>query len=834
MFRKTPRNRRPVTATVLSLLVFVIVLPFAVKAEENLPTPPEPLEPLTEQEVLRIGERIAGLESKDLEDREKAEKTLQAFGLRALPLLWKALCEATDPEFVRRLRRLVQPLAWFDVDRSLWRPVSFQVKDQPLRQAVKELGLTEDRSAMLVHLLGPAADKRLTLKVKDMPGNSALNCIMRLAGLDPVSVRAVDVRDRSYDVADTGLTAESFVYLLKNDERFKYRGTDAKAHQGRLRVIHDEGTQRAVQAMLAHFRKNKDQLYVEAFPADRRWQDAIRKELNQKVSYKFVNKRLDKAIALLQERTDAPLLIAPNFRSPGAVPVSLECTDTSLKSVINRLAKRVHMSCVVRDHAVWIIKGKRALPPPKDTFTAVYNLAFFNPHPSCRITAVDFADLIQRHVASQSWDPNSKTSIKVAGNRLLVSQTPEVHDQVLAFVKRFRDYFAQIKRLEPDDRPPAAPLPPGRMPVCRGWGTPKPSPLQAGMRKRLQATTASCDLVRKPHDEVLAWLSSQSTVNIVIDPWVADAGAAKLPITLRLANVSMENTLRWVLRLAGLDSALRSTGVFVSLPKWTRGTATHKVLHIYYCRDLMGGIGIPKLAQILRDWSPVRDFDEDTTYVKERCGLLYVMHRPEVHEKIQFLLEAFRQPNARQRAKGDAPVDLLGVLAQRSDWEENRAIRAKLNEKVTLSVKEAAVHEVVQQLRLKTGASIVVDPMVFKRGPPPLTLSVRDQTLEETLRMIAVQTGIDFVIRDQAVFLSLDTAPTRHMSLSMFDVSELLDKDTSPEALVARLQAAVEPGKWKAPAWLGIHCGKLLVHHSPDRGDKVRAWIAAQRPRPSK
>ncbi|MHC4916981.1 MAG: hypothetical protein ACYTGB_15985 [Planctomycetota bacterium] len=181
-------------------------------------------------------------------------------------------------------------------------------------------------------------------------------------------------------------------------------------------------------------------------------------------------------------------------------------------------------------------------------------------------------------------------------------------------------------------------------------------------------------------EECINYLRGLTDANIITDTKAFAAGGVdpKTPITLRLSNTKLGLALKWILRMAKLDYAMKNGAIFISTPQNLQGELAQK---IYDVRDLTfqiqnfpgpvlglsggggggGGPGVviapPPPAEIV-DVNTLQDMIKrvirpnswgvNNTSISENGGKLIVVHQPEVHTQISQLLEDFRKSQTLQ------------------------------------------------------------------------------------------------------------------------------------------------------------------------------------------
>lgn len=245
------------------------------------------------------------------------------------------------------------------------------------------------------------------------------------------------------------------------------------------------------------------------------------------------------------------------------------------------------------------------------------------------------------------------------------------------------------------------------------------------IRRKLQERV-SFEFVETPLSEAVQFLQNLTKVNMILDPQAIEE-IGDVPITLRVTRMSLDLALGWILRLAGLQYALKDNAVFISRPENLAGDVQ---LKIYDVRDLtmkiqhfsgpdfaievggsggMGGGGTAtsmitmimeegeetvtaaSLADMImarvkpEEWSP-----ELGTSIEESGGKLVVMQRPEVHRLIDKLLSSLRATQKLQ-----VTIDCRILLVRQGFFEEIGYEWSGLESSGLMGTGAGAGHEVV-------------------------------------------------------------------------------------------------------------------------------------------
>jgi len=194
------------------------------------------------------------------------------------------------------------------------------------------------------------------------------------------------------------------------------------------------------------------------------WKKDIKKKLQRKVTFEFVDTPLEEAIAFLRSLTNVTMIVDPKVVQGGALPISLRVTDMSLDLALEWLLKLADLDYALKDNAIFISKKQTLV---EDVELRIYDVsdltqtipdfpgpdfqlttagddgggAGANPFvaaPAPTVTVQSIADMIRNRVKPDSWDPNLGTSIEERAGRLVVMQRPEIHALIDQLLSNFR------------------------------------------------------------------------------------------------------------------------------------------------------------------------------------------------------------------------------------------------------------------------------------------------------------------------------------------------------------------------------------------------------------
>jgi len=200
------------------------------------------------------------------------------------------------------------------------------------------------------------------------------------------------------------------------------------------------------------------------------WKADIRKKLQRKVTFEFVDTPLDEAISFLRSLANVTMIVDPKVLAGGAPTINLRVTDMSLDLALEWILKLADLEYALRDNAIFISKPQNLtesvelriydvsdltqniqdFPGPDFQISVVGDQAAgggqggaagatpFVQAPKVAPTLTNIADMIRNRVKPESWDPALGTSIEERGGKLVVMQRPEIHALIEQLLSNFR------------------------------------------------------------------------------------------------------------------------------------------------------------------------------------------------------------------------------------------------------------------------------------------------------------------------------------------------------------------------------------------------------------
>ncbi|MBE7462432.1 MAG: hypothetical protein HS116_02960 [Planctomycetes bacterium] len=215
--------------------------------------------------------------------------------------------------------------------------------------------------------------------------------------------------------------------------------------------------------------RRPDRMAIGKTKVDEQWKQDIKKKLQRKVSFEFVDTPLDEAITFLRSLTNVTMIVDPKVLEGGAAPINLRVTDMTLELALEWILRLAELDYALKDNAVFISKRTSLV---EDVELRIYDVSdltqtvpdfpgpdfqlvtvgddpsggggggpinpFMAPTATAALTPQTIADMIRNRVQPDSWDPNQGTSIEERAGKLVVMQRPEIHALVNHLLSNFR------------------------------------------------------------------------------------------------------------------------------------------------------------------------------------------------------------------------------------------------------------------------------------------------------------------------------------------------------------------------------------------------------------
>ncbi|HYF50952.1 MAG TPA: hypothetical protein VEJ63_16170 [Planctomycetota bacterium] len=780
--------------------VFALSLCLAAAAEESF----------DDDRLLKL---VGELASDEFNVRQEAEAALSKAPFESFDTLITLYTKSKDAEVRERLRKVLTQVSFRLCETNRGKKVTINADKQPAREVLasvaKQLGYEPGAFDFLRPTLG---DRVFTIQVKEMEDRHIMRWMLRLCGIEPRLEWKGE--ERAYELKDLPLKPEEMHRIIKE----RWLAAELNDKEGSialdgttLKVTVSLDAHRQLGLMLSQLREQKDARIVHVKPEGLPLRDAMLQMMRDKrVSFEFIEKSLEDAVAFIQKETGVPLIIDPRIAAGGGNPeINLRVTDMTADLALEWVLKLADLQLSYQDQAMVITKAQID-PTPREFL--IIDATEWTKVPGQNISATNIADMLRNRVRPETWDAALGTFIEESDNKLIIAQIPEVASAVLELLDIFGDYLKMVRKVEPDGKPSATPLKPedvpfyrkSAIPVVRKGETPedRDRSWEKDLREKL-AKPIALEVQDAELSDVAATISKLAGIDVILDPKIVAEGAHKTPITLRVKHMRADFVLKWVMRLSDLEFDLRSKVVFISK---RANLASYVELEIFYVRDLKAVFEATDLQTIIKDKLMPAEFADPCTSIEESNGVLVVMQVPEVQARIQKLLTWLRQ-------HPDEKAMMLHRVAELID--EHPELKKKLEKKISFTFEDTPLASALSTLQDKLDASIVLDPRVAAGNPPPVTLKVTDMPGHEALDWFLRMCETRYKFIDGAIFVSkADTLLNVECGVysvagikghTLTEVADLIHKKVDPKSWDAGLGASIEE-----------RAGKLVIMQTPE------------------
>lgn len=405
--------------------------------------------------------------------------------------------------------------------------------------------------------------------------------------------------------------------------------------------------------------------------------------------------------------------------------------------------------------------------------------------------------------------------------------------------------------------------------ICWGWATLDTSPQlsaqepakksadkpavvdswQAQIEAALQKPVTA-EFMESPLADIVAFLKTQSGILILLDQKALDnAGIAPdVPVTCKLADISLRSVLHHIFRDLGCQFVLRDGALVI-----TTNEEAEKLLReeVYDVTDLERPAGAAELARCDGDalidaitstlapqsWSAVGGPGSIECF----RGRLVVSQQPEICGQIGLWLAAYRQAKQLARAGVDKVPPLVSVLSQPEDPAATEVYRA-LDKEIAWEFRETPLEDLVAQLRQVAKINIAIDKRALDScgvgTDTPVTFEAKPLKLRFALRHILSRLGLDVCVRDQVLLVTSCEESEKELVIEAYPVADLLGhsdgadlfgnprRPATIEQLEELLTTKIASQTWSAVGGPGsvAHCGLidvLVISQSPQVHEQV-------------
>ncbi|MHC5054290.1 MAG: STN domain-containing protein [Planctomycetota bacterium] len=508
----------------------------------------------------------------------------------------------------------------------------------------------------------------------------------------------------------------------------------------------------------------------------------MRRKLERKVSFEFVDTPLTEAIAFCQILTKVSMVIGPDAaEAKGTMPITLKVTNESLGAALRRILAVAGLDYAFAGRAIYV-------STPEGVAAAMREEA--------QVRLVERG--IEERAARDGWEPALR---KILSRKVTTELVDTPFTEAVLFLQTLFETTITIDAAVPEEKrrasvtlkAPSRQFAVALRQICDAVGLDysvvgraivitMPEPEWAReFRAKLERRKVSFEFKDTPLTEAVAFLQILTKVSVIVDPVAARKNGAT-PVTLNVTNERLDVALRRVLVPAGLDWTLVGHAVFISTPARVeaerraeaarRGAAVpererevramlrdRRVSFVFIdtplgeCVDFLGPLGkvdmvVEREVDQDRGADPITfaaadmPFDEALGWTCRLAGLDWTLTDRGVLVSTPERVAELRRRAAAARGEAEEPK-----------WA--REIRRKLERKVSFDFRDTPLREAFTFLQTLTAVTVIVDPEGAQgEAERPITLKVTNEPLGVALRRILALAGLDYALVGRAVLVS--------------------------------------------------------------------------------
>jgi len=770
-----------------ALLLVVAFLPLLCRAEEPPADLAKKLDPL-----------LSALRSDDLDARRKAETELSSAGPQAISPLHALLRKTDNIEYRERLARVVSTLAWRSTRSLPKQPVSFRAVRKPLNQLLKDFGASAETFLQLYPML--EFDKTpVTLSVKDMPADSALRWLVRVAS--PVSARSPISIFEHYNAEGTGYSNAELAALIRRNfckSDPKDNRVELDANEAGFDLVKTFDEHEMVRSFIELLRKpsapGETVLSEEA-----QWRKKVLEEFRNapKVSVDFFKKQFDEAIAEFQRSFRATLLVDQYDEDDDSPIVTLKLDRVSFRTALDWTVIQNNLTCRFFDHAVHIGKHRYK----SELECRVYDVRNLENIQGDAFRFHDVGSKVSNFI-SYAFDPDYGTFLDVRSGRLIVRADFSDQQSIEAYLNGLRQFLAQVRAVEPDGKPPLKPLDAKNVPG-HSSGHAAEELEEAEIRKKLEKTI-TFRFVEKPLREAVAFIREETGANLVFESKLEKEGLLDSPITLRITDMKAEVALTWILRLADLQYEMKNEAALICKPHSMCGS---HVIQNYYVRDLIGVIPEKDFQPLLEGIIRPESWSAGITSIEIKNGVLTILQ----HDTVQEIIEPFLD-EIRLRAN-----DTSFTFRRATDHRLNGGLdflQEALKKKIKVDLINKPFKEALFKLGKDAGITVGYDDLLSDDTLPRVNLQARSIDLQTALESVLKPLGMEFALDDCKIVVGSRQYLDSHLfEAIIYNLSDLSDERIAALKTELESKLSKKPIDWTTP--LNLLAGKRLILKQP-------------------
>ncbi|MBN1808183.1 MAG: hypothetical protein JW909_03880 [Planctomycetes bacterium] len=274
----------------------------------------------------------------------------------------------------------------------------------------------------------------------------------RIIKIDPLNSDAASLIEKSRKKRHEKVEAHNYNEIML-ERRGSMLNVDEASIAYSKRIIYPEDWERIV-ARAEQGQGGIDEQGQEA------WAQDIKRKLDKRVSFEFVQTPLSEAVQFLQNLTKVNMILDPlALDEVGDSPITLRVAQMKLELALDWILRLAGLNYMLKDNAIFISKPENLTTDVSmkiyDVRDLTMKVQYFSgpdfaldlgttafgggglggigvvtPEDEDLVTAESLSDMIMNRINPESWSPDLGTSIELSGGKLIVMQRPEIHRMI--------------------------------------------------------------------------------------------------------------------------------------------------------------------------------------------------------------------------------------------------------------------------------------------------------------------------------------------------------------------------------------------------------------------
>jgi len=554
---------------------------------------------------------------------------------------------------------------------------------------------------------------------------------------------------------------------------------------------------------------------LEIPPVDEANHQRLLSALAEPTSCDFVENTLVDVVRILTESHRVPLVLDVRPINDAGVsldtPLTKNLQSISLQSALRLMLSDLELTFTLSDDAILITTPEQAESQLRTVAYPVEDVV--GPPGSDRLT--ELTGIIDHAIAPSSWDSvGGAGAIRgINSGWLVVNQTGEIHAQVADFLGLLRSALASKQHF-------------GVSPAQSGQPQHK---IRDALERHIELNLNGQTL-----KDAVSLFYDQLGIPIVLNTKRLDEAGVSIdmPVSVPLRSGRAGLYLDLALEPYELVAVIRDEVLLITTPEDaesqldTRLYDTRALLKEAFqaddLRELIAEVVHPTM------WGNFNAFDAPNFF----RDIFVVSQTQEVHRDLERLLAALHQHCLRDAAAEVEQPWIVPVDAR----AEQLKLEAQLQQIISVQIDNQPLEDALAQLAKQYGLAVIYARLRmadagYSLPLPPETLSASDITLRDALRRLLAPQRLDYVVRENVIYVTTASLAADRSETRMYRISNLVPSRWPSAAEFEQGLQAAAAGSTETKASMEnastatIEPGWLLLRGSRRLHQRVAAWL---------